>query len=120
MIESDSVEKVANGDNPLSQKATATTNSTISRPEWDTIDAEFESIIGPTAFSLGCDDISPSEAGDMFSTLLRAHLVSSKVIKPPPSDRSSCSTNILRRIERIERAAEHLKSHKQEDDQEKP
>ena len=32
------------------------------------------------------------------------------MIKPPPSDRSSCSTNLLRRTRRIERAAEHLKS----------
>lgn len=58
---------VAYGDSPHSQLATTTTVTANPLLDWGLIDAEFESIIGPTAYLLGSDDISLAEAGDLSS-----------------------------------------------------
>lgn len=99
---------VANGIPSLSQPAAATAVSATPSPNWESIDAEFRSLIRPTSLSLNSEDLAPSEAGENFGILLKAHLDSHGVTKGKVQ-RSGISSSMLRRTRRIERVAEHLR-----------
>ena len=93
----------ANGDYPLSQIADAmpvsVDCSTTCTCTWECLEAECRSLLAPIASSLSADELSPVEAGDLFSTLLRAHLESHNLIQ-------LLNKRVLRRTRRIEEMAE--------------
>lgn len=94
---------VAQGDSLLSHPA-ATTD--YFHRHWDTIDAEFRSILYLTSACLASDDISPTEAGDTFVSLFRAHLERYDILKQ--SDNSKV-TEVVRRSRRMEKVTERLR-----------
>ena len=69
------------------------------------MDAEFRSLLAPIASGLSADELSAAEAGDLFSTLLRAHLESHNLIQP-------LNKRVLRRTRHIEKMIEELKVQK--------
>ena len=98
----------AHGVCPLSQIASAAASVTTLETNWEFIDAEFRSILAPTALKLSMDELNPAEAGDLFSTLLRTHLEHYNIIQS--SDTSN--TSMIRRTRRIEKVAEELRLQK--------
>ena len=87
----------------------ATISSTTPAVDWDTMDAEFRSILDSTAARLASEELSTSEAGDIFSSLLNAHLKRFNVLKPPGHPTKDRSSEVIRRSRRIEKVAEHLR-----------
>ena len=49
---------------------------------WECLDAEFQSLLAPIASGFSARELSSAEAGDLFSTPLRAHLESHNLIQP--------------------------------------
>ena len=89
---------VAHGDFPLSQTAEATISSTTPSMNWDTIDAEFRFILAAChSLCLASDEVSPSEAGDIFSSLLRVHLERYNVMNQPGHTTKDCSSEVIRK-----------------------
>ena len=74
---------VVHGDSTLSQPAGATAISTTQTKFWDVIDAEFRSIVASTSIRLASNEINTAEAGDIFSTLFKAHLKRHEILKEP-------------------------------------
>ena len=95
----------ANGDYPLSQIADAVSVPVDHLTTWESVDAEFRSLLAPITLGLSADELSPAEAGDLFSTLLRAHLESLNLIQP-------VNKRVLRRTRHIEKMTEELKVQK--------
>ena len=96
----------------LSQPAGATAISTTQTNFWDVIDAEFRSIVASTSIRLASNEINTAEAGDIFSTLFKAHLERHEILKEPKKPGSGKATEIVRRTSRIEKASEHLRKMK--------
>ena len=92
----------AHGVCPLSQIANAAASATTSETNWECIDTDFRPILAPTTMRLSMDDLNQGEAGDLFLTLLRAHLERYNTV------RSSFTSNtyMIRRTRRIEKVAE--------------
>ena len=61
-----------------------------SSSDWDAIDAEFSAILSPVHYRLASDEISTSEAADIISSLLKAHLERYDAAQEPAAI-SSCS-----------------------------
>ena len=102
----------AEGDFPLSQTAGATAFSNAQSGLWDAIDAEFRSITASTSIRLASEEISTAEAGDIFSTLLKAHLERYEVLKESRRPSSGKNIETVRRTRRIEKTSEHLRKMK--------
>ena len=79
----------ANGDYPLPKMADAVPVSVDCSTTWECLNAEFRSILAPIASGLSADELSPVEAGDLFSTLLRAH--APRIPKPYPGAKQDCT-----------------------------
>ena len=97
---------VAQGDSPLSHPADATATTDHFHGHWDVIDAEFRSILYSTSIRLASDEISPTEAGDTFVSLFRAHLERYDILKN--SDNGKV-TEVVRRSRRMEKVSERLR-----------
>ena len=95
----------ANGDYPLSQLAAAVPISVDCSTTWECLDSEFQSLLAPIASGLSAKELSPAEADNLFSTLLRTHLESHNLIQP-------LKKRVLRRTRRIEKMMEELKVQK--------
>ena len=76
------------------------------------IDAEFRSINASTSIRLASEEISTAEAGDIFSTLLKAHLERYEVLKESRRPSSGKNIETVRRTRRIEKTSEHLRKMK--------
>ena len=95
---------VAHGVSSLLQQAVAADRTS---PNWELIDAELSCLLAPTVFGLATDDISPEEAGNIFSSLLSAHLEKHNL-----SHSQSSSNDLVRRSQRIERVTDRLRQRK--------
>ena len=98
---------MAHGVSSLSQQAVAADRTSPPETNWELIDAELSCLLAPTEFGLASNDISPEEAGDIFSSLLSAHLEKHNLSHP-----HSSSNALVRRSRRIERVTERLRQMK--------
>ena len=68
--------------------------------EWGRIDAEFRSIITATFACMASGDISTTEAGDTFISLLRVHLQRFGILKQPKQGEATSMIKIKIKIKK--------------------
>ena len=80
---------------------------------WTTIDAEFSAIIAPVHLRLATDDLQPSEAATVFTSLLRDHLESHDQLPRMRLDTGQEKrVSMVHRTRKIKRIVVHLKDTK--------
>ena len=89
----------------LSQSAVSTPGPSVT--DWNFVDAEFRTVLLPVYLRLSSGEISPGEAGNTFSILLKVHLERFEVSDQPES--SQALTHCSRRVEKL---AENLRNEK--------
>ena len=77
------------GDDPLSHSAGTTAISAHSPTFWESVDAEFRSILSSTSTRLASGEINTSEAGEIFVSLCKAHLERYGILKVKTGDYTS-------------------------------
>ena len=89
-----------------------TTCGTRHHSLWDwrnTVDSEFPSIIAPFLFCLSANDLDTAEAGEIFSSLLKAHLEWCGAIKGKTPPENPQSSHTIRRTRKIVKVTEDIR-----------
>ena len=90
---------------PLLYSAGATAIFAHSPTFWESVDAEFRSILSSTSSRLASGEINTSEAGKIFVSLCKAHLERYSILKESRQE----TTQVIRRTRQREKVTEHLR-----------